>query len=484
MGIFRQLASQTLIYGFSTIIGRFLNYLLVPLYTNIFSPSEYGIITELYAYSSFLLIILTYGMETAFFRYSQKYDLIKVYSTALTSLILTSTIFVLLFFVFFFKIASILGYNGNENLLLLLVFILYTDTISSIAFALIRLQGKAKKFATLKLFNISVNILLNIIFYIILPLISQNVSNNFHFNISVKYVFISNLIANVFTVILLHKELLIKISFNFQLWREMITYAIPLLFAGLAGMVNETFDRAIIKHLIQDQNEALKQLGIYGANYKISILMTLFIQTFRFAIEPFFFSYSKNKDAPEMYAKIMKYFIISGLFIFLFVMLFIHYIQYFIGKEFREGLHIVPILLMANLFLGIYYNLSIWYKLTNKTIYGAIISSIGALITIVLNFTLVPLMGYKGAALATFICYLSITIISYTMGRKFYKIPYEIYDILFYFFITFIVYLTSCLLLPQTNNLTKNLFGITFLVIFIMICFFKEKKEIKQILKK
>lgn len=262
----------------------------------------------------------------------------------------------------------------------------------------------------------------------------------------------------------------------------MLHYSLPLLFAGLAGMVNETFDRVLIKYLIPDKNNAMYQLGIYGANYKISILMTLFIQTFRFAADPFFFNQSKEKNASELYARVMKYFIIFGLVIFLGVTLFLHYIQFFIGKEFREGLFIVPILLLANLFLGIFFNLSIWYKLTNKTLYGAYLAGIGAVITIILNIILIPLMGYAGAAWTTLACYATMTIISFLWGQKYYPVKYPILSIAFYFLIALAVFFVAQWLNIQQATL-KNIIHIVLLLLFLTIVFLREKNELMTFLK-
>ncbi len=338
----RRLAGQTAVYGLSSILGRFLNYLLVPLYTNIFNPSEYGVVTELYAYSSFLIIIFTYGMETTFFRFvseEKKYN--EVYSTSLISILISSLFFVIILGFAIPGIAVAIGYHNQMYLLWLLLFIIITDAIMAIPFARLRNENKAWIFALLKLTNILIAIMLNLFFLLLLPKLNKHfilISYLQNLNLGVGYVFVSNLIANLITLALFSRQMVRLTRFNFELWKQMMIYAIPLLIAGLGGMINETFDRAMMKYLIKDKQDALYQLGIYGANYKISILMTLFIQTFRYAAEPFFFNTAKEKNVKEMYADIMKYFIIFGLFIFLLVMLFLHYIQYFIGYEFRVGL--------------------------------------------------------------------------------------------------------------------------------------------------
>lgn len=444
MGTIKSLIGQTAIYGISSIIGRFLNYLLVPLYTNIFSPSEYGIVTELYAYSSFLLIFFTYGMETAFFRFVQEgaYSQ-KVYSTSLWSMLASSFFFFVLFSLLIPLFSNLLHYEEQTYLLWLLLLILISDSLAAIPFAYLRQQNKAWVFVFIRTTNIIINITFNLVFLLWFPYLSSkgySLGVFYYPQLGVGYVFVSNLIANVVTLFLLLPFFRLTPSFDITLFRKMLHYSLPLLFAGLAGMVNETFDRVLIKYLIPDKNNAMYQLGIYGANYKISILMTLFIQTFRFAADPFFFNQSKEKNASELYARVMKYFIIFGLVIFLGVTLFLHYIQFFIGKEFREGLFIVPILLLANLFLGIFFNLSIWYKLTNKTLYGAYLAGIGAVITIILNIILIPLMGYAGAAWTTLACYATMTIISFLWGQKYYPVKYPILSIAFYFLIALAVF--------------------------------------------
>ncbi|MGQ9846154.1 MAG: lipopolysaccharide biosynthesis protein [Bacteroidales bacterium] len=486
MSHLKKLAGQTAVYGLSSIVGRFINYLLVPLYTNIFSTAEYGVVTELYAYSSFLMIIFTYGLETAFFRFAQnENDRDYVFGTSLFSILISSTLFLLSFGLLIPHLSYAIGYENKSYLLWLLLLILITDSITAIPFARLRQQGKAWRFASIKIINIIINVLLNLLFLLWIPYWLKNGSSFlgwYNPQLGVGYVFISNLFANLITLFLLLPSFKIKHGFNFNLWKRMMRYSLPLLIAGLAGMVNETFDRAMLKYLVAEKKEALHQLGIYGANYKISILMTLFIQTFRFAAEPFFFNQSKEKNAKEMYAVVMKYFILFGLFIFLLVMLYIHFIQYFIGKDFREGLKVVPILLLANLFLGIFFNLSIWYKLTNKTQYGAYLTVFGAAITILLNFWLIPKMGYLGAAWATLICYISMTLMSYVWGNRFYKIRYHIGEIGFYFLLTLIIYFISTLLQIH-STLWQTLANTALMFIFLTIVFIREKRNITMFIK-
>ncbi len=431
MSQIKKLASQTAIYGLSTILGRLLNYLLVPLHTRVFGTADYGVVSELYAYSSFFIVTLTYGMETAFFRFSQdeeKKD--TVFSTAFLSISVTSLIFMLCMGVFAQPVANAIRYPDHPEYIIYFALILGLDAIASIPFALLRGQSRPAKFAIVKNVNIVSNILLNLYFLMLCPYIlrESNISLPFYReNIGVGYIFISNLAASIITLPLLSKEILcIKKGFNAALWRKMVAYGLPLLVVGLGGMVNETLDRAIMKYLLPAGKGTLSQVGIYGANYKLSILMSLFIQAFRFAAEPFFFSHAKTSDKKAIYAQVMDYFVIVCLGIFLLVTLYIDVFKYFIGKPFYEGLKVVPILLLANLCLGIYYNLSIWYKLSDQTRKGAMISLVGAGITIGLNIWWIPVFGYAGSAWATFICYFSMMLICYFMGMKYYPIPYHV----------------------------------------------------------
>ncbi|OFX33086.1 MAG: hypothetical protein A2X08_11210 [Bacteroidetes bacterium GWA2_32_17] len=478
MGKIKQLAGQTAVYGLSSIIGRLLNYLLVPLYTNIFSTGEYGVVTELYAYLSFLLIVLTYGMETGFFRFweSEKGN-IKVYSTSLISLFVSSFVFIVLVVVFSKPIASVLEYNNHSEYIIWLGIIIGFDALTAIPFAYLRQQNKALKFALIKLTNIILFIGLNLFFLLLCPLLIKKgiiiPSWIYNPNIGVGYIFISNMLASVFTFIMLIPTIKIKLSFDTVIWKKMLLYSLPILIAGLAGMVNETFDRAMLKRLLTDTSTAMDQLGIYGANYKVAVLMTLFIQTFRYAAEPFFFNQAKEKDAKELYAQVMKYFIIFGLMIFLGVLLYLDIIKYFIGENFRSGLKVVPILLLANLFLGIFFNLSIWYKLTNKTHWGAFLAIFGAAITISLNFWLIPIMGYMGAAWATLVCYFLMMVVSYVLGNVYYKVSYPLLRIGIYFLAAFAIYAVSLIVKIDSSSISL-LFNSFLFVLYIVFVLYME----------
>lgn len=477
----KKLAGQTVIYGFSSVLGRLLNYLLVPLYTRLFLPEVYGIVTELYAYVTFLLILLTYGMETGLFRFgNDKQNFNKVYSSILFSLTVTSSVFIIIVLVFLEPIASAMQYSEHPEYILWMALIVALDAFTSIPFARLRLENKAWKFAIIKLINICTNIGFNLFFLIYCPkLLNSNpdsfILNIYSPNIGVGYVFISNLLANIITLIILLPEIFnVKIKVDFKLLKTILKYSLPLLVAGFAGMINETLDRVMLKHLVPEELNPMAQLGIYGANYKLAVLMTLFIQMFRYAAEPFFFQNKNESNARQLYAKATKYFIIFGLMIFLGVMFYIDIIKYFISPNYHEGLKVVPILLIANLFLGIFFNFSIWYKLNDMTKYGAWLAIFGAVITIVLNLVLVPIYGYMGAAWATLVCYFLMTLLSFYWGQKYYKVPYEVGNAVFYFVLALSLYFISVFLKPESQTLMYVLNTILLLV-FVAIFVVKEK---------
>lgn len=489
MNPLRKLASQTAIYGLPTIVGRLLNYFLTPLYTYMFSTTEFGDVTSAYAYVSFLLVFLTYGMETTLFRFSQtEPEKEKVYSTALISLFTSSLLFILITCFFAAPIAEKLKFSGHPEYIVWFAVILGCDAFSAVPFARLREQNKAKRFAVIKSLNIAINIGLNVFFIWFCKGVHESSGSVFKPfvemiyspSIGIGYIFISNLAASVVTLLLLSTDIFsVKWKVDPVLWKRMMRYGLPLLVAGLAGMANETLDRTIIPHLIPGEL-GKSQNGIYGACYKIAILMTIFIQAFRFAAEPFFFSHSKEKDAKKTYADIMKFFVIICSVIFLGTMMNMEWIQYFVGKKFREGLDVVPILLLANLFLGIFINQSIWYKLTGQTSYGAILTIFGAAITIILNFYWIPRIGYMGSAWATLICYASMMVVSYFWGNKHYPVNYDLKRILGYLGLSLTLYFISVLI--RTESASINLFINNLMFIgFILFAWKLEKNNIRQL---
>ena len=454
MNPLKKLASQTAIYGLSSVVGRLLNYLLVPLYTRYFLPAEYGVVTELYAYVAFLVVMLTYGMETAFFRFSKKEETTKVYSTTLISLLISSVVFVGLIFLNSSAISQWLGYANHPEYIQFFALIIGMDAVASISFAKLREQDKAMRFAFIRIVNIMINIGLNLYFIV-------------YQEYGIAYIFIANLVASVITLLMLFPQMISSSwVFDKKLWKKMMIYALPLLIAGLAGMTNETIDRILLKHLLPNTDMAASELGLYGAFYKLSIIMILFIQTFRFAAEPFFFAQEKEENSRKIYADVMKYFTIIMAIIFLGVTIFYDVIKGFLGSEYHDdrGFLVVSILLLANLFLGIYYNLSIWYKLTEKTKYGAYLSIFGAIITLSLNFTLIPVLGFVGCAWATLVCYFSMTVASYYLGKRHFSVPYQVKRIALYLFGMLCIYF--CIYFTNLNMWINSLFLLGF-VIFV-----------------
>ena len=490
MKALQKLAGQTAIYGLPSIIGRLLNYLLVPLHTGKFSTSEYGEIVEMYSYVAFLVVLLTYGMETAYFRFQSKADSDHktIFSTVLISLFSTTILFISFATFFASDIATLLKYPDNSEYVIWFAYIVGLDAISSIPMARLRIENKAIRFAAVNMANILVNIGLNV-FWIgyCIPAYNAGESNfildTFYSpNIGIGYVFIANLFATIVKFLMVSPYFLkINFLFNTAILKNMLVYGGPLLIASIAIIINETSDKILLKWLLlEDMSlfDAKAQVGIYGGVYKLSIIISLFIQAFRYAAEPFFFSQEKEKDSRETYALIMKYFVIVCSIIFLVVMLYLDQLKRFVNNEaYWEGLHIVPILLFANIFLGIFYNLSVWYKLNGKTKYGAMIAVIGAIITIVLNLILIPKIGYTGSAWATLACYATMAVISYLLGQKHYKIKYSLKSIFFYLGVALIFYWSSTLLNLEAESIFKFTINSLILLVFLGLIFFLEKPK-------
>jgi len=474
----------------SSIVGRFINWLLMPLYVALFVPDVYGIVTNLYSYVAFFMVFLTYGLETGFFRFASKSENPgKVYSTSLISLFFTSSMF--LVFVLFLKsdLARLINYPNHPEYILWLAIILAIDALTAIPFAQLRLQNRPIKFAFIKLVNIAANISFNLFFLLVCPkLVANNPDSFFQIiysaDIGVGYVFISNLLASVITLLMLLPSIFkISLKFDKALLFKMLSYSFPILIVGLAGVANQHIDKILIPFLIPEDQNPMQQLGIYGAGVKIAVLMNMFIQAFRYAFEPFFFSQAEGKDDKNMHARIMKYFVIFGLLIFLGMVLYIDVVKLIIrNPEYYEGFSIVPVILLANLFFGIYFALSMWYKLTDMTRYGAYIAVGGAVVTITLNFILIPIFGYKGSAFTVLFTFFGMMVVSYFLGQKYYPIPYNIKRIFTYFFIAGILYLFS--LYTSTISTTLMYMSHTFfLFLFIASVYILEKNEISSLFK-
>lgn len=441
MNPLKKLAGQTALYGVSSILGRSLNYLLIPLYTSQFLPEAFGVYTELYAYVGFLVVLLTYGMETALFRFANKEPENKqVYSSALASLMVSSLAFAAVFTLEAGPIATAMQYPNHPEYIQWFAWILALDALSALPFAKLRLQNKALHFAVVRLINIGINIGLNLLFlYFAKPAFDAGdtgwLASCYNPAIGVGYIFIANLLASAVTFVLLlpqFKEL--GNGFNTETWKRMLSYGLPLVVVGFAGIINETLDRALMKYLLPfDHDTNMYELGVYGANYKLAMLMTIFIQAYRYAAEPFFFSQAKEQDSKPLFAKLLNYFAVAGAFIFLLVTLFIDVFKWFIrNPEFHEGLNVVPILLMANLFFGLYISLSIWYKLSDKTGLGGWVALSAAGLTIALNVWWIPIYGYTGSAWATLIVYVYLALVSLILGNKYYPVPYQVGRIAMY----------------------------------------------------
>lgn len=489
----KKLAGQTMWYGVSSIAARFLNYLLTPYLTFKLSGADYGDLTIIYSAIPFLNVIFTYGLETAYFRYVQNKEIEKdVYSTATISLIFSTICFTGIMLLMRGPLANLLRIETHPEYITLSTFIIAFDSLSALAFAKLRHRGRPRKFAFVRVAGIIINILFTFFFLSLCPKIAESNPNSFllyfyNKDIGLGYVFIANLIQSAFTLILLWKEFFsFKWKFNNALWKEMMIYSIPLIIVGFGGIINETFDRIMLAWWSSEPTEAAVkfQVGTYGACYKLSILITLFVQAFRMGAEPFFFKQASGENPQRVYARVMKFFVITVCVMFLVVVLFLDTWKHFIqNSNMWQGLKVVPILLLANIFLGIYYNLSIWYKLTNKTMAGAWITIVGALLTLSVNYLLIPKYGYMACAWATFVCYFSMMVISYIQGQKHYRIPYAWKKL-----IAFIVLAVMIFLLYQWISSWIGTNWIKFTLGFLLLssyCFFilnVERREFKKIL--
>jgi len=489
----KQLAGQTAVYGLGTIVPRLLNYLLVPLYTRLLLKEDYGIVTEMYAYIAFFFVLLMYGMETTFFRYAEKEGKPeKVFGTTIISVFSTSIIFIALVWIFLDPISAWVQYPDHQDFIMYAALIVGIDAFTAIQFAFLRQQNKAFKFSLIRLITVSVNVGLNLYFIWFCDSVYKADPNSsfllfYKPGLQVEYIFISNLVSSVLAILILLPQLFkIRQKPDFTLLKKMLKYAFPLLIVGVTGMINEVSDKIIFKYLAVVPEEIenggkyiMGQLGIYGANYKLAVLMTLFIQMFRYAAEPFFFAQAKEKNAKQTYADVMKYFVVFGLLIFLVVLLYIDIFKYFIGPEHWEGLYIVPVVLLANLFLGMFYNLSVWYKLNDLTKYGAIIALSGSIITVIINIILVPKLSYMGAAIGHFFCYLFMLVFSYILSRKFYPIQYNLKRIGFYFGLAMVLYLISYNLQIPGMFLKISIHTVLMLI-FIAIVVIKERSAFSK----
>ncbi|MBQ6761393.1 MAG: lipopolysaccharide biosynthesis protein [Bacteroidales bacterium] len=432
MADMKTLAKDTAIYGLSSIIGRFLNYLLGVAYTYIFPASSgaMGVNTNIYALTGFILVILTYGMETTFFRYANKEgeDPKLVFSTVLRMVTTTSLLFIAGVFAFLGPISTGLGYADHPSYIWVMAVTVALDAFQAILFAYLRFQKRPIKFAALKLLFIFTSIALNLVFFVLLPELYKGhpdvVGNIYNPEIGVGYVFYINLFCTSIVTFFFIKEIKgIGYGFDKGLCKQMLSYSWPILVLGIAGNLNQSADKILFPRIYPGA-EATVQLGIYGAAVKIAMIMALITQAFRYAYEPFVFGSSREKDSKETYAKGMKYFLIFTLLAFLCVMGYINVLRYLIHRGYWEGLKVVPIVMAAEIMMGVSFNLSFWYKLSDKTIWGAVVSGIGCAVLLAINFVYVPKYGYMACAWGGFVGYGTTMVLSYFLGQKFYPIDY------------------------------------------------------------
>ncbi len=474
-------------YGLSSIAARFINYLLTPYLTFKFSNAQYGEMSVVYAFIPFMNVIFTYGLETGYFRFSTKENKQIVFNTTAISMITSTVILSILLIALQHPLSTLLQITEHPEYLSLSAAIIALDALSTIPFAKLRQDGRPKKFAFIKVGGIVTNIAAIYFFLSVCPnWINENPNHwcgiFFKNDWAVGYVLLANVIQSVFTLLFLSKEFLsVEFKFDTKLWKEILLYSLPLIIAGFAGMINETFDRIMLGWWapVSSVEEAKGQVGIYSACYKLSILITLAVQAFRMGAEPFFFKQSTEVNAQKVYAKVMKFFIITLCIMFLTVVLYLDIWKQFIrNPKMWEGLKVVPILLLANMFLGIYYNLSVWYKLANKTMAGAWITVIGAAITLLINFAFIPYFSYMACAWATFFCYGSMMVVSFIWGQKHYPIPYVWKKLVAYMVIVVLIFFVQKLLLLITNNIWFEIASGTILITFFLWFLFQiEKKD-------
>lgn len=501
MNVLKKLAGETALYGLSSIVARVLNYFLVPLHTGIFAQDEYGVYTLFYSYVAFLNILYTYGLETTYFRFASKADSPEktqhVYQTILSSILLSTLLFSILFFSFSGEIAQALGYPNEQHLITWLLAVVAIDAILAIPYARLRQEQKAKQFAFTKIVNIGLNVFLNVFFLIFCRNIYQGdwlpswkpwIDTFYDPHLGIGYIILANLIANAFVFILLFRSFLdFRFRFRWAEYKPMLIYAIPLLFTGFAGMINSTLGNILLEQYLPKGFypglSSIDAVGIYGACFKLSVFMTLAIQAFKYAVEPFFFSRASDREAPALFAHIMRYFIIVGVILWIGVSLNLDILKRIFLRDpaYWEGIGVVPILLLGQLFLGIYFNLSVWFKLTDRTYFGLYIASGGASLTILGNIFLIPILGYTGSALTVLISYLGMAITSYFIGQKYFPVPYQMASALKHIVLGGLIIIVSFYLSPS-NLWLYFLLNSSLILAYLVYLFITEKKNfLKQV---
>jgi O-antigen/teichoic acid export membrane protein len=480
----KNLFKQTVIYGLATVLPRMLSFLLVRLYTDYLPNKEYGEVSVIFSYLVFFNVVLSYGMETAFFRfYNTEQHKKKVISTATISLFWSTIGFLVLFLLFRKNLA--LWSEIKVEYIVFTIWILALDALAIVPFSKIRAESRPKKYAVIKISNVLINLLLNVFFLAFLPKWAANTNNVFvqtiyHDDFQIGYIFVSNLIASLLTLVFVLPDYLkIKWQFDFDLWKKMMQYGLPILVAGIAFAINEHFDKILLDWMKVD----MADIGAYSACYKIGMFMVLFRTAYTLGIEPFFFSHAKNENAPQTYATITKYFVIFGSFICLGVIVFADVLKLIlVPKEtYWTAMNVVPLIVLANFFLGIYTNLSVWYKLIDKTRIGAYISIVGAIVTLVLNLLLIPIISYMGSAIATILAYGTMMLISYYMGQKKYPIPYDKKSIFTYLGLAVVLSGIS-FYVPILRE--TYVFGIASILFFVYFVYRNEKESILTIIRR
>ncbi len=478
--MFPKLFKQTFIYGLATVLPRMMSFLLLPLYTDILATSGFGAVTVIFSWFAISNVVLAYGMETAFFRfYQQATEQLKVLSTSLMSILISTGLFVLIAINFKQELASMI--QVNTTIIKLAIGILALDALAIIPFARLRAEEKAGKYTVIKISNVAINLGLNLVFLLLFPFLHEMdeslLLGFYREDFVIEYIFISNLIASGVTLLLVIKNYLsIPWKLDYALLKKMLAYGLPVMIAGIAFTINEVFDKILLSRLLPAEI-ANSEAGKYAACYKLALFMTLFATAYRLGIEPFFFSHLKNKNPQKAYAHILYYFVIFGSVILLSVVVFLDYIKQLaiLDSSYWEAMPVVPIVLLASFCLGIYHNLSVWYKVIDKTHIGAYISVFGALITIVVNFAFIPSYGYYASAFATLGAYGSMMMISFILGRKHYYIPYDLKRIGGYFFSS--ILLAAVVFYGFSNDLK---IGLPILSLFVVLLYIFERKTLKK----
>lgn len=492
LGQIKNLAGQTMWYGGSNVASKFLSYLVTPLLTYLLSNAEgmadVGSINILYAYFAVMNIFFTYGMETGYFRFSNRDTIRKqsLFETTFGSLLLSTILLCGLLFWMRVPIEKFIRLNGHTEYIALALIIIGLDALSAIPFAKLRQENRPKKYAFIKVTGVFINLVLIVFFIAILPKIAK--PGNIWFVLSsrldtVSLILMANIIQNAFVFLALFSEWKIfSFKWDAQLWRAIFKYSSPMIIIGLAGMINEVMDRQFLNYWAPGTDQEKKiTVAIYSANYKLSIVITMFIQAFKLAAEPFFFNQAKDKAATGLYARVMDWFVIVLCTAFLITALFLDFWKYFEQYNYRAGLSIVPILLFANIFSGIYYNLSIWYKLKDKMVYGVLITLIGATVTVIGNYYFIPRFGMLAAAWTTCICYILMTVTCYAWGQKYFKVPYNVKKIVSYLSLMLIVFFVQEIIKEYTDNLfIRVLSGLVLMLVFFCFIVANEKQDMKR----